>query len=84
MKFAHISPIKSTYLVEDYARIYIDEIVSLRGVPLSSISDRGSQFTSHFWRYFQKWLGTRVKRSTTFYPKTNGQAERTIPTLDDM
>ncbi|XP_069155776.1 uncharacterized protein [Solanum lycopersicum] len=46
--------------------------------------DRGAQFTSHFWRSFQESLGTQVKLSTAFYPQTDGQAERTIQTLEDM
>ena len=33
--------VKNTYSAEDYARIYINEIVRLHGVPLSIISDRG-------------------------------------------
>ena len=45
---AHFIPIKSTYTGEDYARIYINEIMSLHGIPLSINSDRGEQFTSHF------------------------------------
>ena len=45
-KCAHFFPVKSTYLAEDYARIYINEILSLYGVSLSIISDRGDQFTS--------------------------------------
>ena len=49
-KSAHFIPVKSTYRVEDYARLYIDEIVRWHGIPLSIISDRGAQFTLHFWR----------------------------------
>ncbi|WMV09548.1 hypothetical protein MTR67_002933 [Solanum verrucosum] len=65
--------VRMTYLVEDYARLYIQEIVRLRGVPLSIISDLRDQFTSHFWRSFQKDLGTQVNLSTTFHPQTDGQ-----------
>ena len=36
MKSAHFIPIKSTYLAEDYAKLYLNEIVSLHGIPLSS------------------------------------------------
>ena len=35
-----------SYLVEDYAKLCIEEEVRLHGVPLSIISDRGTQFTS--------------------------------------
>ena len=40
-KSTHFIPVKATYSVEDYARSYHNEIVSLHGVPLSIISDRG-------------------------------------------
>ena len=56
----------------------------LHGVPLSIISDRGPQFTSHLWKSFQKGLGTQVNLSTTFHPQTDVQAKRTIQTLEDM
>ena len=77
-------PVRTTYSAEDYARLYIQEIVHLHGVPLSIISDRGAQFTAHFWRSFQKGLGTQVNLSTAFHPQTDGQAERTIQTVEDM
>ncbi|KAH0654413.1 hypothetical protein KY289_032091 [Solanum tuberosum] len=83
-KFAHFMVVKTTDSVEDYAKIYINDIVRFHGVPLSIISNRGPQFTSHFWKSFQKGLGTQVNLSTTFHPQTDGQAERTIHTLEDM
>ena len=76
--------VKTTYSAEDYASLYINEILRLHGVPLSIISDRGPQFTSHFWKSFQKGLCTQVNLSTTFHPQTYGQAERTIQTLEYM
>ena len=51
-KSVHFIPVKSTYRVEDYAKLYIDEIVIWHEIPLSIISDRGVQFTPHFWRSF--------------------------------
>ena len=53
--------VKTTNLAEDYFNLYINEIVRLHGVPLFIISDRGLQFTSCFWKSFQKGLGTQVK-----------------------
>ncbi|KAH0728122.1 hypothetical protein KY284_003987 [Solanum tuberosum] len=83
-KSAHFLPVKTTYGAEDYARLYIHDLVRLHGIPLSIISDHGTQFTSHFWKSFQRGLGTRVKLTTAFHPQTDGQAERTIQTLEDM
>ena len=70
--------------MENYSKLYINEIVRLHRVPLSIILDRGPLFTSHFWKSFQKGLGTHVNLSTTFHPQTDRQAERTIQTIEDM
>lgn len=83
-KSAHFLPVQSSFSAERLARIYIREVVRLHGVPVSIISDRGSQFTSSFWRTFQDELGTRVDLSTAFHPQTDGQSERTIQVLEDM
>ena len=64
--------------------IYIREIVQLHGVPVSIVSDRDLRFTAHFWKSFQKAMGTRLTMSTTFHPQTDGQSERTIQVLEDM
>ena len=68
-KSAHFLPVHTFYSVEDYAKNYIRELVRLHGVPLSIISNRGTQFTSHFWKAFQKGLGTQVHLNTVFLPK---------------
>ena len=83
-KSAHFVLVAATYSSERLAGIYIREIVRLHGVPLSIISDRGTQFTSHFWSAVQRELGTQVELSTSFHPQTDGQSERTIQILEDM
>ena len=76
-KSTHFLPVKTTYGATRLARLYIDRIVCLHGVPVSIVSDRGPQFTS-------QELGTRLDFSTVFHPQTDGQSERTIQTLEDM
>ncbi|KAI3810725.1 hypothetical protein L1987_20347 [Smallanthus sonchifolius] len=83
-KSAHFIPISENYSMDKLARLYINEIVSRHGIPLSIISDRDSLFTSRFWTSFQKELGTRINMSTVYHPQTDGQSERTIQTLEDM
>ncbi|GJY47857.1 putative reverse transcriptase domain-containing protein [Tanacetum coccineum] len=60
------------------------EIVSRHGVPISIISDHDSHFTSRFWQSMQSALGTQLDMSTSYHPKTDGQSERTIQTLEYM
>src|SRR5215813_14594771 len=38
-KSAHFLPVKSVYFMAQYARIYLDNIVSLHGIPISIVSD---------------------------------------------
>ena len=83
-KSAHFTPVKVTYNAEKLAKIYISEIVRLHGVPLSIISDRGTQFTSKFLRTLHAELGTRLDLSTAFHPQTDGQSEKMIQVLEDM
>ncbi|GJW60888.1 putative reverse transcriptase domain-containing protein [Tanacetum coccineum] len=45
---------------------------------------RDGRFTSHLWQALQKALGTKLHMSTAYHPKTDGQSERTIQTLEDM
>ncbi|GKE86544.1 putative reverse transcriptase domain-containing protein [Tanacetum coccineum] len=59
-------------------------IVARHVIPVSIICDRDGRFTSNFWRSFQKALGTDLRMSTAYHPKTDGQSERTIQTLEDM
>ena len=47
-KSAYFNPVKTTYQVEELAKIYLKKIVKLHGAPRSIISDRGTQFTSHY------------------------------------
>ncbi|XP_070046764.1 uncharacterized protein [Nicotiana tomentosiformis] len=83
-KSAHFLPVKATDTAEQYAQLYIKEIVRLHGTPISIISNRGPQFMVNFWKKFQQGLGTQVNLSTAFHTQTNGQAERTIEMLEDM
>src|SRR3989337_1657386 len=70
-KSAHFLAIRETDKFETMAKLYIKEIVSKHGVPVSIISDRDSRFTSRFWQAFQKALGTRLDMSTAFHPQTD-------------
>ncbi|GKD35330.1 putative ribonuclease H-like domain-containing protein [Tanacetum coccineum] len=70
--------------METLTRLYIKEIVSWHGEPISIISDHDSHFTSRFWQSLQSTLGTQLDMSTTYHPKTDGQSKRTIQTIEDM
>ena len=45
-KSAHFLSVDTRYTARKYAEIYFDQIVTLHGVPLTIISDRGPIFVS--------------------------------------
>ena len=83
-KSAYFLAMRMTFILEEFCWLYIREIVRLHGVPVSIVPDRDLRFTAHFWKSFQKAMGTRLMMSTTFHPQTDGQSERTIQILEDM
>nr|GFA37980.1 putative reverse transcriptase domain-containing protein [Tanacetum cinerariifolium] len=84
MDFVPKLPKLETDPMDKLARIYLKEVVTRHGIPVSIISDRDSRFTSNFWRPLQNALGTRLDMSTAYHPKIDGQRKRTIQTLEDM
>lgn len=83
-KSAHFIRVKTTYKAPKIARVFIDEIMRLHGVPRKIIYDRGVVSTRRFWTSFQEALGTQLNFSTSYHLETDGQTERTNQILEDM
>ena len=83
-KSEHFVAVRMTFTLEEYCHFYIREIVRLHGVLVSIVSDKDPRFTAHFWKSFQKAIGTQLAMSTAFHPQIDGQSERTIQVLEDM
>nr|ABA95022.1 retrotransposon protein, putative, Ty3-gypsy subclass [Oryza sativa Japonica Group] len=83
-KVAHFIPVKTTYSGSRLAELYMARIVCLHGVPKKIVSDRGSQFTSNFWKKLQEEMGSKLNFSIAYHPQTDGQTERVNQILEDM
>nr|GEU73395.1 putative reverse transcriptase domain-containing protein [Tanacetum cinerariifolium] len=83
-KSAHFLPMRETDPMEKLMKLYIKEVVTRHGVPVSIIFDRDSKFTSLFWKVLHKALGTQLDMCMAYHPQTDSQSERTIQTLEDM
>ncbi|GKA66683.1 putative reverse transcriptase domain-containing protein [Tanacetum coccineum] len=59
-KSVHFLPMHKDYKMDRLARLYLNEIISRHGVPISIISDHDSRFTSRFWQSMQEALETRL------------------------
>ncbi|KAM8945856.1 protein-glutamine gamma-glutamyltransferase E-like [Pelodytes ibericus] len=81
-KMAHFVPYTHLPSASETADLFIREIFRLHGLPENIVSDRGTQFTSHFWKAFCSELHIHRSLTTAFHPQSNGQTERTNQTLE--
>ena len=75
-KMKHYIPCKETTNAHDLAKLYLQNVWKLHGLPESIVSDRGGQFISEFWKALCERLGIKSALSTSFHPETDGQTER--------
>lgn len=75
-KRAHMVANHKEDTAQTVARLFIENVVRLHGMPSSIVSDRDSRFTSTFWRELMSALGTELKLSTPHHAQTDGQTER--------
>ena len=61
------------------ARLFIEHLYRLYGMPVDIVSNRDRKFDSHFWREVFKKLDTTLSMSTAY-----GQTERVNQVLEDM
>ncbi|GJY31886.1 putative reverse transcriptase domain-containing protein [Tanacetum coccineum] len=73
---------RETDPLDKLARLYLKEVVTRHGIPVSIICDRDPRFASNFWRSLQNALGTNLDMSNCYPSANDGQSERTIQTLE--
>ena len=83
-KSEHFIPVREKYSLNKLVELFLLKIVKYHGVPVSIISNRDPRFTSKFWVAFQEAFGADLIYSTMYHPRTDGQSERMIQTLEDM
>jgi transposase InsO family protein len=75
-KFAHFLPLWHPFTAASVARVFLDNIYKLHGLPKSLISDRDRVFTSKLWQLLFKLAGVQLHMSSSYHPQTDGQTER--------
>ena len=58
------------------AKLVLQHMFQLQGLPSHIVSDQGSKFTSNFWKEICSLLGASVSLSSGFYPRSNRQLGR--------
>ena len=75
-KMVHLAAVNESISAHGCARVFIDKVFQLHGLPRELVSDRDPRFTATFWQSVFRSLGTRLTMSTSDHPETDGQTER--------
>jgi hypothetical protein len=65
-KVAHFILVKTTYKGSQLVELYMTRIVCLHGVAKKIVLDRGSQFTSRFWKSFHENMDAKLNFSSAY------------------
>ncbi|KAF1314578.1 reverse transcriptase, partial [Globisporangium splendens] len=83
-KMVHLAPVSDKISAEMTAKVFVDVVFRLHGLPIEIVSDRDTRFTSKFWRALFGLLDTKLSISTAAHPETDGQTERVNRVLEDV
>lgn len=81
-KFAHFLPIKHPYTVVSIAKVFMDNIVKLHGLPRLIVTDRDPIFVNHFWKELFKLYKVELNLTIAYHPQCDGQSERVNQCLE--
>lgn len=64
------------YTAVSVARLFLDHIYKLHGLPVAIVSDRDPVFTAKFWKELFSLAGVQLRMSSAYHPQSDGQTER--------
>jgi hypothetical protein len=74
-KMAILVACKKSITVEATAKLFFERVWVHFGIPQTIVSDQDSRFLSTFWSSLWSLLDTKLTKSMTFHPQTDGQTE---------
>ncbi|KAF8761993.1 hypothetical protein RHS01_00042 [Rhizoctonia solani] len=74
--FGHFIPTSKKVTAKGLADLFIAHVWKLHGLPVKTISDRGTTFTGKFLRALYQRLRVRPAFSSAYHPESDGQTER--------
>jgi hypothetical protein len=74
-KYAHLMTLTHPYSAITVAKVFMENVYKLHGMPATIVSDRDNIFLSQFWKELFKQQGVNLQYSTAYYPQSDGQTE---------
>ena len=70
-------------IAADTARIFVDSVVRLHGLPRVIMFERDKKFTTNFWKEVCRVIGTTLAMSLGFHPQTDDQTGRANRSIEE-
>ena len=83
-KMAHFIPCTSTVNARQLAKLFLDNVYRLHGLPRFLIGDRDTRYTSQFFKHLMEELKTTLCLSTAYHPQSDGNTERCHRTIEQI
>ncbi|KAJ9524163.1 hypothetical protein QJQ45_004934 [Haematococcus lacustris] len=83
-ELVHFVPCKESMNAMTFARLFINNVFKLHGLPAEVLTDRGAHFNNKFWHAVKKLLGMKTNMSTAYRSQSDGQIERYNRVLEEM
>ncbi|KAG8501067.1 hypothetical protein CXB51_003130 [Gossypium anomalum] len=74
-KYAHFFSLPKKFDSKTVAKVLIQGVVKLHGIPKLLVSDRDRVFTSEIWTEMARLQGTELCMSSAYHPQTDGQTK---------
>ena len=74
-RMTHLIACSKSVTVAQAGRLYMREVAKLNGIPSICYSDRGTQFTSKFWKELWRLFGTQLRFTNAYHPHMQGIVE---------
>jgi hypothetical protein len=75
-KFAQFVPLRHPFTAAIVAKLFMDNIYKLHGLPKSIISDQDRIFTSKLWQLLFKLASIQLRMISSYHPQTDDHTER--------
>ena len=66
-KFARFLSLTHPFTTQEVARVFLDQVVRLHGVPSTRVSDKDKVFTNLLWQNLLKALGSKLSMSLAYH-----------------
>lgn len=81
-KYSYFIALKHPFSALSIAKLFMQHIYKLHGLPSAIVSDCDRIFTSQLWRELFRLAGVELRMSSAYHPQSDGQTERVNQCLE--